>query len=412
MGATSSRAEWTVRTKSVRRGSSVLVGVTALSAAAFTAPTAGAAGAAGAAATGGGVEYTFTKVLDSADGYDPFSFGCAAMNNRGDIVTKADRIDPEDEFNTIETIVRANADGGLRTIVDEDADGFRLLGRNPKINDVRQVSFWADLQGSGGEVIARRRSGPITVIARTEPVDGQGGEYEFFGVDTTINVFGTVAFRGELDNADLGMWSGRGGAITTHYLDSEGRFDGRFAGVSINDLGQIAFEESQDGDNGMFRGRQGRFVTIADEPGAFFDPSVNELGRVAFYQDNFVGDEQVFAVVTGRGGPLTTVADTTGPFSSFGFRGPSINNRGDVAFLAELDSFEFPPPHAIFTGPDVVDDRVIGSGDTLDGDTISSLTFCEEALNSSGQLAFTAFFEDPDTFELRTAVFRATPVPR
>ena len=57
-------------------------------------------------------------------------------------------------------------------------------------------------------------------------------------------------------------------------------------------------------------------------------------------------------------------------------------------------------------------DRVIGTGETLDGDTITSLTFCEEALNGSGQLAFTAFFENPETFELRTAVFRATPVRR
>lgn len=219
-----------------------------------------------------------------------------------------------------------------------------------------------------------------------------------------------MAFRGELDNGDLDLWSGRGFAITTHYLDSEDRFGGSFNGVALNDFGQIAFEGTQDGDNGVFRGRRGRFVTIADEPGAFFDPSINERGRVALYQDHFVGDEQVFAVVTGRGGPLTTVADTTGPFSFFGFRDPSIDNRGDVAFFAELDSNELPPPQAIFTGPDVVDDRVIGSGDTLDGDTISSLTFCEEALNRSGQLAFTAFFEDPGMFELRTAVFQARPV--
>ncbi len=352
-------------------------------------------------------------MLDSADGYDPFSFGCAAINRGGDIVTKADRVDPEDEFNFIETIVRANAGGGLRTIVDEDAEGFRLLGRNPKINDRRQVSFWAALQGSGGEIIARRRGQPLTVIARTEPADGQGGEYEFFGVDTTINTRGTVAFRGELDNGDLGMWSGRGGAITTHYLDSQGRFDGSFNGVSINDFGQIAFEETQNGgDNGIFRGRQGRFVTIADEPEhTYFDPSLNERGRAAFYDQFFTDEGQAFAIVTGRGGPLTTVADTTGPFVAFGFRGPSINNRGDVAFLAELDE-GFPPAEAIFTGPRPVRDRVIGTGDTLDGDTISSLTFCEEALNRSGQLAFTAFFEDPETFELRTAVFRATPVRR
>jgi hypothetical protein len=42
---------------------------------------------------------------------------------------------------------------------------------------------------------------------------------------------------------------------------------------------------------------------------------------------------------------------------------------------------------------------------------VTGLTFCEEGLNDSGQLAFTAFFEDPETLETRVAVFRATPVP-
>lgn len=42
--------------------------------------------------------------------------------------------------------------------------------------------------------------------------------------------------------------------------------------------------------------------------------------------------------MTGSGGPLTTVADTSGPFESFAFfGGPSINDRGRVAFGAALD---------------------------------------------------------------------------
>jgi hypothetical protein len=56
-----------------------------------------------------------------------------------------------------------------------------------------------------------------------------------------------------------------------------------------------------------------------------------------------------------------------------------------------------------------VADRVIATGDTLDGATVTGLTFCEEGLNDQGQLAFTAFFEDPATFETRVAVFLATP---
>jgi hypothetical protein len=55
---------------------------------------------------------------------------------------------------------------------------------------------------------------------------------------------------------------------------------------------------------------------------------------------------------------------------------------------------------------------VIGTGDTLDGSTIQSLTFCEEGLSDLGELAFVAQLEDPNTPEgFRMAVFRATPLP-
>jgi hypothetical protein len=397
------RAGFDSRSKAATRSGWAVVTICALSGAALAAPAAAAEG-----------DYTFTKVLDSADGYDPFSFGCAAINSRGDVVTKADRVNPDDEFDTVEVVERVNAAGAVTTIIDEDAADLRRLGRNPKINDSGQVSSWAAGPGSRNEFILRGRGGPLTVIAGTRPRAGQQPvAFDNFAVDTTINNEGTVAFRGEvLADGDEGLWSGNGGALTTHYLASEGRFGGLNAGVSINNDGQIAFEERSEGQNGIFRGANGDFVTIASEPDRFFEePSINESGTVAFYGEEFTEDfEQVFSVLTGSGGPLTTVADTTGPFSFFGFRGPAINNDGDVAFFAELDSNEFPPPGGIFTGPDPVADRVIGTGDTLDGDTITSLTFCESALSNSGQLAFTAFFEDPDTFELRTAVFRATPV--
>lgn len=54
-------------------------------------------------------------------------------------------------------------------------------------------------------------------------------------------------------------------------------------------------------------------------------------------------------------------------------------------------------------------DRVIVVGDTLDGDTVTGLRFCEEGLNDFGRLTFTADFQDPTTGESPTAVFRATP---
>ena len=114
-------------------------------------------------------QYTFTKVLDSGDGYDPFGFECTAINSRGDIAIRTERVDPEDEFNTSEVIVRASAaGGGLTTIVDEEADGTRFIGRNPDINDTGDVSFAARLPGSRNEIIARGRGGPLTPSGTSE----------------------------------------------------------------------------------------------------------------------------------------------------------------------------------------------------------------------------------------------------
>jgi hypothetical protein len=109
-------------------------------------------------------------------------------------------------------------------------------------------------------------------------------------------------------------------------------------------------------------------------------------------------------------GTSTVVADTKGEFASFGFRPPSLNNNGDVAFLADLDS----GGSGVFVGPDPINDRVISTGDALDGSTVQNITFCEEGLSDTGELAFVAQLADnPDTPEddSRKAVFRATPAP-
>ena len=91
-------------------------------------------------------QYTFTKVADSTeDGFDPNNFGCAAINARGDIAFRAGRLAP-DGFNTIDGIYRANSDGTLTTIA-EDQRRFVFIGVNPSINDSGQVSFAARLDG-------------------------------------------------------------------------------------------------------------------------------------------------------------------------------------------------------------------------------------------------------------------------
>jgi hypothetical protein len=356
-------------------------------------------------------QYTFTKVADSVeDGFDPFSFGCASINNRSEVAFRAGRVAP-DGFNTIPGIYRANTDGSLTTIV-EDEKQFNFIGRNPSMNDSGQVSFAARLDGGkkpDTEAILRGDGKKRTTIAST------ADEFNFFGFDTSINNIGEVAFKAELDeefNFDEGLFSGQGKGITTHYLATTSDFDGDDSRPSINNLGNIAFEESVDFDSGIFVGREGSFTTItAPDPNVSVqEPVLNDGGTAAFVRSFFDEANQVFVeeIVTGNGGPLTTVADTRDAFNTFGFRPPSLNNGGDVAIHATLDD----GTSGIFVGSDSVADRVIGTGDTLDGSTVQNITFCEEGLSDSGELAFVATLEDAATPEgFRMAVFRATPAP-
>jgi hypothetical protein len=359
-------------------------------------------------------QYTFTKVADSArDGFEPFSFGCAAINTPGDVAFKAGRLAP-DGFNTIPGVYRANADGTLTTVA-EDPQRFVSIGFNPSINDSGQVSFAARVDGGNKpdtEAILLGSGGKkLTTIATT------AGRFGFFGFDTSVNNLGEVAFRAELDEEfgfDEGLFSGTGGkkGVTTHFLTSTSDFDGSDARPSINNAGEIAFRESVDFDSGIFVGREGDFAVIAaPDPDVFVrEPVLNDAGTGAFQRSltDGVTGEFVEEIVTSNGNSLTTVADTRGEFASFGFRPPSLNNQGDVAFLATLDD----GTSGIFVGPNPVADRVISTGDTLDGSTVQNLTFCEEGLSDSGELAFVATLEDTSTPEgFRMAVFRATPVP-
>jgi hypothetical protein len=359
-------------------------------------------------------QYRFTKVADSArDNFNPNSFTCASINNRRDIAFRAGRTDG---LNSFDGIYRANADGSLTTIAeDPDRTRFGFLGNFPSINDLGDVSFAANLAPDFDQAILRGNGTEITTIATTTD------EFNFFGFDTSVNNSGEVAFKAELDNFAEGLFSGSGGAVTTHYLNSTDvlldgrlvRFGGNDSRPSINNLGDIAFDETiqPEFDSGIFVGREGSFRTIAapDPNRSVQEPVLNDLGTTAFETSFFDAAGQfVTAIVKGSGGPLTTVADTTGPFGFFGFRPPAINNNGDVAFSAILDD-DFPNT-SIYVGPDPKKDMVIGTGDRLDGATISNVSFCEEGLNDSGEVAFIAELTDRRAPEgRRTAVFHATP---
>jgi hypothetical protein len=63
----------------------------------------------------------------------------------------------------------------------------------------------------------------------------------------------------------------------------------------------------------------------------------------------------------------------------------------------------------VFTGRDPRADKVLQAGDRYEGVPVTSVVSCSEALNNRGEIAMTVFSEDPQTFEVRAFVVKASP---
>jgi hypothetical protein len=120
-------------------------------------------------------------------------------------------------------------------------------------------------------------------------------------------------------------------------VDSSGSFKD-FDNPSINSGGTVAFYGILDsGETGIFASSGGPVTTIADSTGAFSGfgsaPRINAAGVVACNADFDAGGEGIF---TGSGGSVTTIVDSSGRFEDFG--GPEINAAGTVAFRGFPDA--------------------------------------------------------------------------
>ena len=96
----------------------------------------------------------------------------------------------------------------------------------------------------------------------------------------------------------------------------------------------------------------------------------------------------VTGVYTGNGGAVTTVAEATVQFGTSPFLDfvdfPAINDAGTVVFGARTRDGR----RGIFTGPDIVADKVIATGDSLFGSIVRNVGFFR-GLNENGDIAFT-----------------------
>jgi hypothetical protein len=361
--------------------------------------------------------YRFTKLVDHVDdNYSPRSFTCASINETGDVAFKASRSAP-DGLDSWDVIARVSRDGVITTIVeDPNKTQFQFFGNFVSINDAAQASFGAFLSNDDIAIIRADATSLLTIAS-------SAGAFDSFGFDTQLNNSGEVAFTGQLDDGQRGLFSGAGGPVTTHYLDTtpvlvDGMttdlFGGNFGRPAINTGGELAFFDFVEPDfsQGIFAGRNGVFRTLGPtEPNRQYrDPNLNDLGIGAF-ETSFFNDAGLFVteIVTSNEGVMSTVADTLNGYAGFGFYAPAINSRGQVAFEGLLPDFT---TDGVFTGPNPKKDAIITSSDKLDRARIisGSITFCAEGLNNSGEVAFIVDLEDNTLLEgFRSAIYLATP---
>ncbi len=269
------------------------------------------------------------------------------------------------------------------------------------------LDVFAKVRCSHGHVgIFTTSDGQFTTIVNSSNVTGSV-------FHPTINNSGTVAFFEDDPKANVyGIFTGNGGPITT-IADSSGLFKRFLDGFAINSSGTVAFNASPNEVKfGIFTSNGGPISTIIDSASSsspadlFALPVINDNNTVAFLGEGVfltTGNRTDFGIFTSNGGPLTTVADSSGPFS-YVFA-PSINNSGTVTFIAGLQDGST----GIFTGPNPSTDKVIKEGDSLFGSTVTRIQLenpsNNRVLNNSGQLVFEASLADGTS-----GIFCADPV--
>ncbi|MBH8563429.1 hypothetical protein I8748_14760 [Nostoc sp. CENA67] len=197
-----------------------------------------------------------------------------------------------------------------------------------------------------------------------------------------INDNGTVAFAaGGADDFGLsstGIFTSNGGAVTTVVNFNLGY--NTINGIAINNSGTVAFANNTLPQEGLFISNGKSVTTVARPSDNLF--TVN-LSSNAFNDSGTLVFRTFDAIVTGNGGPLKTIVDTSGPFQFFS-QEPVINDANVVAFEAELKDGR----QGVFTSKD-------GSITTIvDNTSFFSGGFAEFDINNSETVIFSASLEN------------------
>jgi hypothetical protein len=314
---------------------------------------------AGTAFRADAANYHFVNIADSAAFTVHLGAVGVSINNHGTVAFVGSPIG--NVFG-----VYTGAGGPISTIADNS--GVFQNFQEPSINDNGIVFFWGQDDSPLRDIFASD-GGPVTTIAETT-YDPFPREVAF----PVVNSQGTVAFyvfysEHDPTRLNFAIKTSSGGPQTL-IADSSGPLF--HAGhPDINNNGTVAFAALLDGGGaGIFTGNGGPLTTVLTGAAgftAFGDPTINADGTLAFYGERSGG---VVGIYTTSDGPVTTIADSSGPFSTINLGDEAlINASGTVAFWAPLDA----GGSGLFTGPHPVADKVIRTGDSLFGSTVTAV---------------------------------------
>lgn len=328
----------------------------------------------------------------------------------------------------------------------------------PRLNDNGEVTFYAqDLSNNLNTWMYKGNGGALTQLAAS----GRGIRYLS---NYDFNNAGVAAYQAllneliELPDGTVmrrhGYFTGDGTTTRTVLLDapnlnsSTRQLRGYQNGPVINDRGQGMVILTDASKRSVIVDGQGRaLATSPDGRTIYYDPSLNNNGVAAFVarRATTAGNARFELLAGSPGGLLRKVVDSA-TSEILGVHRPQINDAGTIVFLGSLDSgmqgvfladqsgtravfvdteevlglllncginnrgeiaFEASGTDTvIYSGPDLVADRVIGTGDRLLGLRVGNVAFLGD-INSAGQIAFSAVLGDG-----RNAIFRAEPILR
>lgn len=326
--------------------------------------------------------YTFTKIADTVQIPSIVSVGCVGIGNSGTVIWTASgelwhgdgqsnasrvsenvvgtcgSINDQNEIayftytppNTLPSYLVRNANGTLTTLARSDVSPYAHSGR----------TLIASLANNGS---AAFHGGPSTACGTPSSLSGYG---------IYVGPFGPTVYDPICDSAvDINQSTVSAG--------------------TMNDNLVVAFiAQTESGTQGIYRGS----LTPLLQDGSngvsliFARPAINNLGTVAFLASINGGPASIYT--TPDGASFTRAGQYPNNNALF-----AINDAGKVAYTLS---------GGIYTGVDLVADKVIAPGDSLDGSTLQGGFSYMESLNNNGQVAFFAQLADG-----RRGVYRADP---